>query len=127
VTDGTAPDDGSWTTTVAITSPFTISGTGTTGTTTIPNGNINYNPGTSCAVGTSPTGTDCIPSGPGTGTFTAGSATDFPASAGTFTAFSGGSLFGDTSVVWDPVITVTLDGSPAGLYTGTIEHSVTGT
>jgi hypothetical protein len=115
VADGTTPTDGAWTASVAISVPFT-NGLTAPNLATIPNGNVQYDPVAACTN-----------AGPGTGTFTAGTAAAFPDSAGTLTAMTAASLAGDTTCTWDPTITVTLDGSPAGHYTGTILHSLTGT
>ena len=111
VADLTSPDDGSWTATVAMTTPFHTA-TGASESETIPNSDVSYDPGTSCTKG-----------GPGTGTFTPGAGGVLDA---TKPAFAGTALFGDTTCTWLPSLTVTLPaGSPIGTYTGELLHSVT--
>jgi hypothetical protein len=110
VADGTTPTDGSWTTSVSISAPFTNGLTGAN-LATIPDANISY------------FAPACTKSGPGTGTFTPGAG---GAMTGTQTAMTAASLAGDTTCTWNPTITVNLDGSPAGTYSGTILHSLTG-
>lgn len=113
VADGRTPDHGTWTTTVAMPTPFHIDGSGTNE--VIPNSGVNYNPGT----------TACTNTGTGTGTFSPGTAL---AVGSGITAYSASELIGDTTCAWNPVITVTLPtGIVAGVYSGTILHSITGT
>lgn len=111
VADGTTPTDGSWTASVAISVPFTNGLTGAD-LATIPDANVSYDPVA-----------DCVNSGPGTGVFTKGAAGAMTASV---TAMTAATLAGDTTCTWTPNITVALDGSPKGTYTGTILHSLTG-
>jgi hypothetical protein len=111
VADLTSPDNGTWTATVAMTTPFHTL-TGASSNETIPNTDVSYDPGTSCTVG-----------GPGTGTFTPGAGGVLDV---TRPAFAGSALFGDTTCTWLPALTVTLPaGSPVGTYTGALLHSVT--
>jgi hypothetical protein len=106
VVDARASVSGSWTSTVSSTN-FTT-GTGTPAE-TIPNGNINYDPGEVIA-------------STGTATFTPGD----PGFLGSpLTAFTATSEVGSTSVTWNPQITITIPAAAvAGSYTGTITHSV---
>ncbi len=114
VSDLTSPDNGTWTATVAITTPFHTDSSASANE-TIPNTDVSYDPGTSCTAG-----------GPGTGTFTPGTGGAFPDSTTGISAFGGSALFGDTTCTWAPTLTVTIPaGSPSGTYTGVLLHSVT--
>ncbi len=106
VTDLRAGLSGTWTTTVSSTS--FVTGTGTPAE-TVPNTDVNYDPGQ-------------VVESSGTGTFTPGA----PGNLGSpITAFSATSEVGDTVVTWDPQITITLPAAAVnGTYTGTITHSV---
>jgi hypothetical protein len=106
VTDARASTAGSWTATVSSTSFTTGGGTPAE---TIPNSDVNYDPGQAL----SPTGT---------AVFTPGAPGFLSAP---ITAFSAASEVGTTSVDWNPQITVTIPAAAvAGTYTGTITHSV---
>jgi hypothetical protein len=106
VVDARASASGSWTTTVSSTSFVTGAGTPAE---TIPNTDVNYDPGE-------------VVTSTGTATFTPG----VPSFLGSpVTAFSAASEVGSTSVTWNPQITFQLPASAvAGTYTGTITHSV---
>jgi hypothetical protein len=106
VIDSRGSVSGSWVTTVSSTAFVTGSGTGPE---TIPSSDVDYDSGS--AVATS-----------GIGTFTPGTPDNL---AAPITAFSASAETGNTTVTWDPTITVHLPASVvSGTYLGTITHSV---
>jgi hypothetical protein len=106
VIDARAGDAGSWIATVSSTS-FVTGGGGAAD--IIPSSDVTYDPGEAVQI-------------TGTGTFTAGP----PGTLGSaITAFSATSEVGSTSVEWNPQITIAIPpAAVAGVYTGTITHSV---
>jgi hypothetical protein len=106
VTDQRSTIDTHWTATAALFLPFT---TGTqTAAETIPRANVDYDPGAEI--------------NPVNGPFVAGTPGDLSASR---TAFSRPSGSGNNSVSWNPTLTVHVPATAvAGLYTGTLRHSV---
>jgi hypothetical protein len=114
VSDLLSPDNGTWTATVAITTPFHTDGSRNSHE-TIPNHDVSYDPGTSCTAG-----------GPGTGTFAPGAGGAFPDTTASIAAFGGSALFGDSTCTWTPSLTVTIPaGTASGDYSGVLLHSVT--
>ncbi|MFG1964777.1 hypothetical protein [Nonomuraea sp. NPDC049028] len=106
VTDARGGLASTWSASV-ISTDFTTGGA--TAPETIPNINVTYSPG--AATGTT-----------GTGTFT-------PGPGGIINvprvAFTGTELVGDNTATWNPTVNVTIPaGKVAGVYTGTITHSV---
>ncbi|MEV0143714.1 MULTISPECIES: hypothetical protein [unclassified Nonomuraea] len=105
VTDHRGVLNGSWTAT-ALSTDFTTGGA--TPPETIPNVNVDYSPGSGTHTGT--------------GTFT-------PGPGGVINvprvAFTGTDLVGDNTATWNPTLDITIpDGTVAGIYTGTVTHSV---
>jgi hypothetical protein len=106
VTDARGVLDGSWSASVTSTD-FTTGGS--TAPETIAKANVSYSPGAA---------TDTT----GTGTFTPGASGGLNASR---VAFAGTALTGNNSVVWNPTLTINIpSGKVAGVYTGTVTHSV---
>jgi hypothetical protein len=106
VIDSRGSASGSWVTTVSSTAFVTGSGTGPE---TIPSSDVDYNPGSAVAT-------------TGVGKFSPGTSGDL---AAPITAFSASAEVGNTTVIWDPTITVNLPTSVvSGTYLGTITHSV---
>jgi hypothetical protein len=111
VTDSRAVDPAAWTASVTSTN-FTISGTADT----VPVADVDYWSGPTTAT-------------VGSGTFTPGqptSASEVPLSAVTpLTAMSLAGGAGSNSATWDPTLAVSVPAAAvAGLYTGTLTHSV---
>ncbi|MGV9534333.1 hypothetical protein ACWDR9_11885 [Streptosporangium sandarakinum] len=106
VTDKRGVLNGSWTAT-AISTDFTTGAA--TPPETIPNINVVYTPGSQ---------NDHT----GTGTFTLGPGGIINVPR---VAFTGTDLVGNNSATWNPSLTITIpDGKVAGIYTGTVTHSV---
>jgi hypothetical protein len=106
VIDSRGSVSGSWTATASSTAFVTGSGTGPE---TIPASDVDYDSGP-------------VVASTGVGTFTPGTPGDL---AAPITAFTAASEVGNTTVTWDPTITVHLPASVvAGNYQGTITHSV---
>ncbi|MEU4234539.1 hypothetical protein AB0F17_60565 [Nonomuraea sp. NPDC026600] len=106
VTDDRGGLSSTWSATVTSTD-FTTGGA--TAPETIPNINVSYSPGAA----TNTTGTGTFTPGPG-------GIVNVPR-----VAFTGADLVGDNTATWNPTLTVTIPaGKVAGVYTGTVTHSV---
>lgn len=106
VTDDRGGLSSSWSASV-ISTDFTTGGA--TGPETIPDINATYSPGAA----TSTTGTGTFAAGPG-------GVINVPR-----VAFTGADLVGNNAATWNPTLTVTIPaGKVAGVYTGTVTHSV---
>jgi hypothetical protein len=107
VNDQRSTLDTHWTATVALFAPFTTGGQ--SGAETITGADVDYDPGT--------TQINAV-----NGPFTPGTAGDLSAPR---TAYSRPSGSGNNTVSWNPTLTVHVPANAvAGLYTGTLRHSV---